>query len=829
MKTKSLAWLCCLAVLAWTTGATAQTFTTLYSFSPLVSLLPSNSDGANPMAGLIVSGNTLYGTTEYGGTAGYGAVFSIDTASLGFTNLHSFSAVTESFPGTNGDGANPVAGLILSGNTLYGTTPSGGSSGLGTVFAVQIDGTGFTNLWNFTGGIDGSDPVAGLILSGNTLYGTTEFGGSSFRGNVFALNTDGTGFTNLYSFTNGVDGSLPAAGLILSGNTLYGTTQGSNGTVFALTTSSAVFTNLYTFTGGNDGSLPEGALTLSGGILYGAAGYGGLAGDGTVYALNLDSGSFSVLYAFGGGSSGADPLAGLMLSNNTLYGTTEYGGSMNLGMVFALDLGTLTFSNLYSFTGGSDGFHPVAGLTGDTLYGTTEDGGSSTNGVVFSLNNDGSGFMTLHSFNATIGGAFAANNDGSDPYAGVTFRSNVLFGVAMNGGSSDNGTVYAINTVTSGFTNLHTFGGNDGAHPQGKLILADDILYGTTFSGGISNYGSVFAVHVDGSGFTNLWNFTGGSDGGNPETGVVMVSNTLYGTTYDEGSNGEGTLFSVGTDGSNFTILHTFTGANDPDGEHPVALDCFCGCLYGTTFGGGTYGYGTLFKLDPASGLYTYLCSIAGGNGGENPMGGVVMFNKTLWGTTYGGGNNGLGALFAFDLSTKSLSTVYSFQGLGFGDGQNPVGSLTLSYGILRGTTFYGGDDNFGTVFHFNIPNLSYGHDYGFTGGYDGGNPTAGITLRGYGTSTTGGVWGSGAVWNIPPPALPSPTQLNISILERNVLLTWPDIDSEYILQYTTGLGILAKWGQVTPLPTDVGGLNTVLTPITGTGQYFRLNYSPSF
>jgi uncharacterized repeat protein (TIGR03803 family) len=139
--------------------------------------------------------------------------------------------------------------LILSGNTLYGTANGSGSSNNGTVFAVSTDGTGFTNLYSFTGGSDGAGPSGTLILSGDTLYGTAVQGGSSSNGSVFAVNTDGSGFTNLHSFTEigpnpqpgygaNSDGALPQAGLILLGNTLYGTAQigGSSGlgTVFSL-------------------------------------------------------------------------------------------------------------------------------------------------------------------------------------------------------------------------------------------------------------------------------------------------------------------------------------------------------------------------------------------------------------------------------------------------------------------------------------------------------------------------------------------------------------------------------------------------------------------
>src|SRR5438477_473785 len=119
-----------------------------------------------------------------------------------FTTVHSFTArvANSLYYYTNSDGSRPIAGLITnsSGTTLYGTAAYGGSSGGGTVFALNTDGTGFTNLHNFTNGSDGADPQAGLILSGNTLYGTAYNGGSSGLGTVFAVHTDGTGFTNPY-------------------------------------------------------------------------------------------------------------------------------------------------------------------------------------------------------------------------------------------------------------------------------------------------------------------------------------------------------------------------------------------------------------------------------------------------------------------------------------------------------------------------------------------------------------------------------------------------------------------------------------------------------
>src|SRR5215467_13773854 len=192
-----------------------------------------------------------------------------------FTTLYSFTASHTNASGfyTNSDGANPYAGLTAAGNSnvRYGTAANGGSSGWGTVFKVNADGTGFTNLHSFTGS-DGANPLVGLVLSGNTLYGTAYYGGSAGAGTVFAVNTDGTGFTNLHSFT-GVDGAFPYAGLIISRNILYGTT---------------FFTNLHSFTtrdstGANSGgNFPSARLVLSSNTLYGTARDGGSWGYGTV-------------------------------------------------------------------------------------------------------------------------------------------------------------------------------------------------------------------------------------------------------------------------------------------------------------------------------------------------------------------------------------------------------------------------------------------------------------------------------------------------------------------------------------------------------------------
>ena len=365
----------------------AQAFSVLHTFTV---------GGAGLEGGLVLSGNTLYGTT-YGGNAdngnppGFGTVFKVNTDGTGFTTLYTF--IGES------DGADPEGGLVLSGNTLYGTTTTAGTSshGFGTVFKVNTDGTGFAPLYFFgVNGRVGTYPCGSLVLSGSTLYGTTARGGDNSGygyGTVFRANTDDTGFATLYAFRDAGDGAVPAGGLVLSGSTLYGTTTQAGagppgfGTVFKFNTDGTGFTTLYAFTGLRDGGKPVGALVLSGNTLYGTT-QGGEAYSvyGTVFKVNTDGTGFTTLYIFSGGNDGAVPAGGLVLSGNTLYGTTE-GGSAGSGTAFEVNTDGTGFATLWSFSGGSDGSGPQDGLvlSGSTLYGTTTAGGSNGVGTVFAL------------------------------------------------------------------------------------------------------------------------------------------------------------------------------------------------------------------------------------------------------------------------------------------------------------------------------------------------------------------------------------------------------------------------------------------------------------
>ncbi len=341
------------------------------------------NDGRVPAAGLIDVNGTLLGTTEYGGAHDGGTVFSIGTGGTEKV-LHSFGKST--------DGAVPSASLIDVKGTLYGTTENGGAHNGGTVFSITIAGAEKT-LYSFTNGFPGSGPAGSLIDVNGTLYGTTFGGGAHNGGTVFSISTSGTEKV-LHSFGSVADGKYPSGALIDVSNALYGTTQegGTNGegTVFRISTGGTEKV-LHSFGSGTDGQNPVSGVVDVNDRLYGTTPYGGAYGsnysEGTVFTM-ATGGSEKVLYTFGCCSDGAEPYAGLIDVNGTLYGTTENGGATSqcetpptlYGCGTLLRITTTgNVTALHDFLDNrSDGGSPDAGLieANGTLYGTTADGGA---------------------------------------------------------------------------------------------------------------------------------------------------------------------------------------------------------------------------------------------------------------------------------------------------------------------------------------------------------------------------------------------------------------------------------------------------------------------
>ena len=359
-------------------------------------------------------------------------------------------------------------------------------------------------LHSFGGSIDGTHPFAGLIDAAGTFYGTTANGGANNAGTVFMITKNGNE-TVLHSFGGPGDGMNPVAALIDVKGALYGTTENGGasgaGTVFKMKRSGKE-TVLHSFggTGDGDGANPLAGLLDVDGTLYGTTGGGG-TDFGTVFAITKN-GKETVLHSFGAPGDGAQPASGLISVNGTLYGTTEYGGasgygSYGFGTVFKIEKSGKE-DILHSFPSGSgDGAYPLAGLlnVNGTLYGTTSAGGANCSssggcGMIFNVTTSGTE-IALYSFEGDKNGS----KDGYYPVARLINVNGVLYGTTRAGGASGNGTVFAV-TKSGEETVLHGFkgGSGGGSGPDASLVEEGGVLYGTTEAGGTHGGGTVFLL-----------------------------------------------------------------------------------------------------------------------------------------------------------------------------------------------------------------------------------------------------------------------------------------------------------------------------------------------
>lgn len=355
--------------------------------------------------------------------------------------------------------------------------------------------------------------------------------------------------------------------------------------------------------------------------------------------------TFSILYNFKGRPDGANPYGALVEdASGNLYGTTQYGGTSNLGIVFKVDpAGNETV--LHSFAGGSDGATPLASVVVDpagNLYGTTWSGGANNAGVVFKVDASGS---------ETILHTFTGQSDGGGPRGSLILDSaNNLYGTTIGGGNGSSGGVVFKLDPTGQETVLYAFTLAEGGFPEAGLLRdSAGNLYGTTTFGGGAGAGpsgTVFKLDSAGN-FSTLHAFSGGADGGEPTSVLIQdKAGNLYGTTQAGGivpSNGEcffgcGVVFKLDSTGKE-SVLYSFTGSTDGANPYAGVVQDGSGNLYGTTAG-----ISVIFKLNPA-GNETVLYTFAVGTGLAAPFGGVIqdstgnLFGAASFGSSTGGGS----------------------------------------------------------------------------------------------------------------------------------------------------------------------------------------------
>jgi len=288
-------------------------------------------------------------------------------------------------------------------------TQNGGAHGDGRIFSIDTNGTGYTNLLDFTGS-NGSGPTGELVLSGKTLYGVTEHGGANSDGRVFSIDTNGNNYKGLIDFNN------------------------------------------------STGSLPWGTLTvsISGKVLYGVTELGALYGSGRIFSIDTNGTSYKDLFDFNG-SNGSDAEGSLILSGDLLYGTTYNGGSHNEGVLYSIDTNGSNYDTLLNFNGTKGTYPEGIIFSGDVLFGVTRAGGANNKGVIYSINTNGTGYSDLFNFNSSTG---------STPYAPFIKSGNALYGVTSSGGLNGDGVVYRFSDKTLGVNEVSETKGSINVYPN---------------------------------------------------------------------------------------------------------------------------------------------------------------------------------------------------------------------------------------------------------------------------------------------------------------------------------------------------------------------------
>jgi len=516
--------------------------------------------------------------------------------------------------------------------------------------------------------------------------------------------------------------------------------------------------------------------------------------------------------------NGSEPYASLIMdSSGNLYGTAYAGGASGDGTVFELAHGGGTLTTPASFHR-TNGQSPECTLIMDSsgdLYGTTYGGGASSDGTVFELAQGGGTLTTLASFNGT---------DGQYPEAGVIMdNSGNLYGTTYRGGASSDGTVFELAQGSGTITTLASFNGTNGLYAESALIMdSSGNLYGTTHQGGASNEGTVFELAPGSGTLITLASFNG-TNGEHPESALIMDdSGNLYGTTYGGGASGDGTVFEMAQGSGTLTTLALFSGANGQGPGGALIMDS-SGNLYGTTWVGPGPGDGTVFELAQGSGTITTLASFLAPNG-ENPYAGLIMDSSgNVYGTTWNGGASSNGTVFEMAPGSGTITTLALFNGA---NGQGPGGALIMDgSGNLYGTTSEGGASNDGTVFE-----LAHGSGAITTlasfNGANGDYPLGALVMDSsgnlYGTTDFGGASNDGTVFKLAHGSGTITTLASFNGTNGEGPHAGLIMDSSGNLYGTTVVGGACGYGSVFELAHGSGTITTLasFTPPNGSNPY---------
>ena len=389
--------------------------------------------------------------------------------------------------------------------------------------------------------------------------------------------------------------------------------------------------------------------------------------------------NYSVLHHFDGWD-GAAPYGHLISVDGRLYGMTAGDSIRNTGMVFSIAPDGSDYTLLHHFAGQpTDGQWPHGSLffQDDTLYGITWAGGCNYSGNCWNLDDTGCGTLFSHKTDGSDYKVFwefacwGGDDSAALPNAHFISDGNRLYSTAGNGGPiwTLGGVVFAVQPDGTGFTVLHSFdefSEDEGHGPTGGLSLEDGVLYGTTWYGGEYDKGTVFSIRTNGSDFTTLHHFSGHPDDGEScGSTPILAYGRLYGVTINGGAHNNGVIFSMRQDGSDYQVLHNFTVEDSGPMEGVILVE---GRLYGATtpggFGTGTNGVIYSLGMDGSDYKVLHRFTYPEGDDGYWVDGRLLLAGDTLYGLAARGGmgddgdEHGYGVIFALEESDLSPTVV---------------------------------------------------------------------------------------------------------------------------------------------------------------------------
>ena len=617
---------------------------------------------------------------------------------------------------------------------LWGMTKDGGIDDNGVIFKINPDGTGYSLQKEFITDIRGTDPMGSLMEYNGKLYGMTSDDGFDDHGVLYEYDPANGKYTKKINVAGNAYGSLMEYNDKFYGMTYNG---GANnlGVLFEYDPANGSLSTKIDFAGDANGANPFGSLTEYNGKLYGMTRYGGVNNLGVLFEYDLANGNLSKKIDFAGVSNGANPQGSLLAYNGKLYGMTRYGGATQFGVLFEYDPSSGLLTKTMNFPAASNGFafngtEPLGSLIeyDDKLYGMTSSGGSNYGGVLFEYDP-----ATGTNGNLIKKMDFTGAGNGYKPWGSLVEHNGKLYGMTSDTDSfdltseNDSGVLFEYNLADGAFSKKIGFTVSNGAAPRSSLIKYNNKLYGVTLKGGSNNRGVLFDYNPANGDFNKKVDFASTADGAFPYGSLTLAANgKLYGMTSKGGVDNMGVLFEYNPADGAFSKKIDFTGiANGsvPYGSLTLATN---GKLYGMTRGG-TYDHGVLFEYNPGDGFLTKKIEFQDALSGSSPSGNLTEYNGKLYGmTTYGGSNN-LGVLFEYDLSSGNYIKKIDFT---IPNGANPYGSLTEYKGKLYGMTTYGGPNisGPGILFEYNPGDVFFTKKIDFINSTTGIHPYGNLT-----------------------------------------------------------------------------------------------------